>query len=357
LVSFAVANGQANFIGIRIRDATSGGTYGSWPAVSLEGGDGDKHGDGKFNHWFSFELISGVSPNQVSDPPVVTDVPNQEINEGESFSTIDLKNYVYDDLTPDTSIVWTYSGNLDLIITIDENNVATINIPDSEWNGSETITFTAHDEGDKIDSDGAIFTVIGINDPPEIVNLPDNLTLEINKSTKLYMMNYADDVDTPDSLLAWTFEVDDPAISYTFNEETDTLTVYSHETKGNFNLYATLTDEGSAFDNDTIIVYVADPSGLDFDLNSTPKVFTVSQNFPNPFNPLTKIRYGLPKAGSLDIEIYSITGKKVYSLHEAFKPAGYNILKINAAHWSTGIYFYRIRAEKNEIVKKMMVIK
>ncbi len=44
-------------------------------------------------------------------------------------------------------MTWTYSGNTALTVSIDVNRVATITIPDANWNGAETITFTATDPG------------------------------------------------------------------------------------------------------------------------------------------------------------------------------------------------------------------
>ncbi len=158
-----------------------GGTYGSWPAQSLEGGDGDKGPDGKFNHWFSFEITAGISPTLANDNPVVSDIPGQSISQGDIFSTLDLNAYVFDDLTPDSLINWTYSGNNNLEVTINNANQATISVLNSGWTGSDTITFIANDEGGKTDSDTAIFTVNGPSAIDEIAGLqPDHFTVEQN---------------------------------------------------------------------------------------------------------------------------------------------------------------------------------
>ncbi|MBN2273769.1 MAG: T9SS type A sorting domain-containing protein, partial [Bacteroidales bacterium] len=77
-----------------------------------------------------------------------------------TFATISLDDYVEDIETTDASIVWTFSGNTDLNVSIDDR-VATIGIPDENWNGSETITFTATDDDASplSASDDATFTV------------------------------------------------------------------------------------------------------------------------------------------------------------------------------------------------------
>ena len=103
----------------------------------------------------------------MNDAPVVTDIPNQSITEGSSFVTISLDNYVSDVDNTDSEITWTYSGNTQLGVSITAR-VATITVPNSDWNGSETITFRATDPGSLWDDDGATFTVTGVNDAPVI---------------------------------------------------------------------------------------------------------------------------------------------------------------------------------------------
>jgi hypothetical protein len=100
-------------------------------------------------------------------PPVVSDIPDQTITEGSTFTTITLDNYVTDE-DPDTSITWAATGNSALTVDI-TNRIATITYPTS-WTGSETITFTATDTGALTSSDPATFTVIAVNNPSEIAN-------------------------------------------------------------------------------------------------------------------------------------------------------------------------------------------
>jgi len=107
-----------------------------------------------------------ITVNPINDKPVVGDIPDQTINEGESFTTFDLDDYVSDPDNTDAELIWGYSDNSELSVTIDTNHVVTIGIPDADWYGSETITFTATDPGSLSDSDDATFTVTSVNDPP-----------------------------------------------------------------------------------------------------------------------------------------------------------------------------------------------
>ena len=68
------------------------------------------------------------SPLFGNDAPVVTDVPDETIAEGGTFTTISLNDYVSDTETVDADIVWTYSGNSNLTVSI-TSQVATITTP------------------------------------------------------------------------------------------------------------------------------------------------------------------------------------------------------------------------------------
>ncbi len=86
-----------------------------------------------------------ITVNDVPQAPVVSNIPDQTVAEGSTFTTVNLDNYVTDADNSAAEMTWTYSGNTALTVSIDVNRVATITIPDVNWNGAETITFTATD--------------------------------------------------------------------------------------------------------------------------------------------------------------------------------------------------------------------
>ena len=65
------------------------------------------------------------------------------IKESETFTAISLDDYVSDLDNADAEINWTCSGNTDLIVSISDDRIANILVPDPEWTGSELIIFTA----------------------------------------------------------------------------------------------------------------------------------------------------------------------------------------------------------------------
>ena len=127
-----------------------------------------------------------VTVTAAGDPPVVSDIPDQSIAEGGSFTQITLDDYVDDPDNLDSEISWTYSGNTELTVDI-TNRVATITTPSADWNGSETITFTATDPGGLSDSDSATFTVEGTDEtPPYIDGLnPENEEVQVPRDSNV----------------------------------------------------------------------------------------------------------------------------------------------------------------------------
>ncbi len=110
-------------------------------------------------------------------PPVVTDIPDQTINEGQTFATVTLDNFVSDLDDPDASLTWTASGQSQLFVSISPARVATISTPNPDWFGAETITFRATDGDGQFDVDAATFTANPVNDPPILANITNKFRL------------------------------------------------------------------------------------------------------------------------------------------------------------------------------------
>ncbi len=88
-----------------------------------------------------------------------------------------------------------------------------------------------------------------------------------------------------------------------------------------------------------------------------PTTYLLSQNFPNPFNPSTMIRYHLPERLLVTIKIFNILGQEVVTLINEEKPAGSYEVNFNASKLSSGVYFYRLQAGNFISTKKMILLK
>ena len=88
-----------------------------------------------------------------------------------------------------------------------------------------------------------------------------------------------------------------------------------------------------------------------------PKTFALLQNYPNPFNPTTMIKYSLPKAQMVTLEVYNVLGQKVATLVDAHQNAGFYEVNFNADRLASGVYLYVLRTGSFSAVHKMLLLK
>jgi predicted outer membrane repeat protein len=98
------------------------------------------------------------------------------------------------------------------------------------------------------------------------------------------------------------------------------------------------------------------------DVHGIPEAYTLHQNFPNPFNPTTQIKYDLPEDALVNINIFDVMGRMIRSLSYGHKSAGYHSLQWDATNdvgesVSAGMYIYTIQAGKYRSTKKMVLLK
>ena len=93
-----------------------------------------------------------------------------------------------------------------------------------------------------------------------------------------------------------------------------------------------------------------------------PKAFGLSQNFPNPFNPVTHIQYQLPEASHVVVSVFNITGQKLADLVNENKAAGFHEViwdsrTVSGGTVSSGVYFYTLTAGSYHSLNKMILMK
>jgi hypothetical protein len=88
-----------------------------------------------------------------------------------------------------------------------------------------------------------------------------------------------------------------------------------------------------------------------------PKVFRLYENFPNPYNPTTKIRFDIPKNSLVKILVYDMAGREIQQLVKKELTAGADEYIFNGNNYASGIYFYRMQSADYLSVKKMVLIK
>jgi hypothetical protein len=106
-----------------------------------------------------------------------------------------------------------------------------------------------------------------------------------------------------------------------------------------------------------IRAYVSLVTGVRQAADLAPTEFSLSQNFPNPFNPTTTINYQLPLSSYVVLKVYDVLGREVMTLVNAHQDAGLHSAIFKPANLPSGVYFYQLNAGGFVETKKMLLEK
>ncbi len=90
---------------------------------------------------------------------------------------------------------------------------------------------------------------------------------------------------------------------------------------------------------------------------SNPESFALEQNFPNPFNPVTNIKFELAQKEFVTLSVLNVLGQEIAVLYDGVLPSGTHSYRWDASAFTSGAYFYKLKSEKHSEVKKMLLIK
>lgn len=126
-------------------------------------------------------------------------------------------------------------------------------------------------------------------------------------------------------------------------------------------IYTQGYSRGNTYD-DPMPIIVLDlqftPVSVEKENEVVPAQFYLDQNFPNPFNPSTEIKFGLNEATNVDLRIYDALGREVAVLiNNEFMNAGSYNVKFDASKLASGNYVYRMTAGANTVSRKMQLLK
>jgi hypothetical protein len=88
-----------------------------------------------------------------------------------------------------------------------------------------------------------------------------------------------------------------------------------------------------------------------------PDIYFLSNNYPNPFNSTTVLKYGLPEDAHVTFEIYDVLGRRVETLVDDQQQAGYHEVHWDGDRYASGMYFFRMQAGDFNETKKMVMLK
>jgi len=95
----------------------------------------------------------------------------------------------------------------------------------------------------------------------------------------------------------------------------------------------------------------------DEEINQPPNNFVLYPNYPNPFNPLTKIKFEIPVSSFVTLKIYDVLGRELKVLINEYKTSGMYEIEFDGTKHASSIYFYRLQSEDYVRTKKMLLLK
>lgn len=105
------------------------------------------------------------------------------------------------------------------------------------------------------------------------------------------------------------------------------------------------------------VLKMSDPAAVDAAAKALPADLALEQNYPNPFNGETVIAFSLPGPQFVRLEIFNIRGERTTTLLAEQRSKGRHEIKIDAARWPAGLYWYRLQARDAQITKKFLLLR
>jgi hypothetical protein len=120
---------------------------------------------------------------------------------------------------------------------------------------------------------------------------------------------------------------------------------------GDFDLFVGNSKGGLFFYRNRAITGISGEDAL------LPLSFTLKQNFPNPFNPSTRIEYSIPQTAFTHLEVFDILGREVETLVHVIQEKGGHSADFDAGGLAGGLYFYRLTSGGFTETKKMILLR
>jgi Secretion system C-terminal sorting domain len=261
-----------------------------------------------------------------------TDIPSNKISQ-----TSWLRFFKLD---KDFNLIWTkiipgnnYYIGFDFVPTNDNSVVASV------WSSKAGVSYT---------NDILLLKLEGGNIPREVISFSCHTSKKkvyLNWETVADTNNYGFDIEKSYDKNNWEKigfvkgNLTSTALhKYTFSDPTELLEVMHYRLKQ--------IDLDGTFSYSNYIKVESDRT-----------VYTLLQNYPDPFNPVTTITYLIPDNGRVNLAVYNILGQKVETLVDEVKSSGSYSIEFDGSNFPDGIYFYQLTSGTNTLRKKMLLLK
>ncbi len=325
-----------------------------------------KDDDGSLSDLYTFTFtVQGIN-----DPVYMTKLPKISFPEDTEYILLidSLYKYIIDPDDDLQSLVIKITAMSDSLTCIPSGDTAWIVKGKENYFGRIRTKLNISDDESEIDSI-LYLTILPVNDLPVLNGIPSEIEFVYTGSETINLFENAYDVETPDSLLTFSFEAEPDSVNAMINIKNGIATLTSKNGfKGDVSIKIIVTDADGGESEMTVTIKVkTDPTGTE-QLDGIPDDYALFQNYPNPFNPNTTIRYGIPDVGdayhasrNVSLKIYDILGNEVATLVNEQQSPGYYEKKWNAENFASGIYFsvFIVNSGSHNIkeIRKMILMK
>lgn len=235
--------------------------------------------------------------------------------------------------------------------------------PDFNFWGNDTFAYTVSDSAGNISDIATVFIeILAVNDAPIAVN--DSATTPYHTAIDIPVLQNDYDIDSPIDTASISI-IDSAAYGIIVVESTGIVEYSPHiGFFGLDNFIYTVSDTQGATSNAATVTVIVEPStAVDRTFfHSVPEKFQLYANFPNPFNPETKIEFETPKSSTVYIGIYDVNGRLVKTLIDESVAPGYHSViwhgnDDNGRAVHSGVYFYKMVTESYSKVNRCVLLR
>jgi len=295
-----------------------------------------------------------ISERETNFPPVAVDDQVSVLQEA-SIAIAVLDN----DSDPDgdeLSVISLQTGDTRGDVYIASSGKKVIYTGPEGYYGSDHFSYTVYDGRGGYD-EGDVYVDIEPVVPPNRPPVAEDDVFYINKNevTTLDVLQNDSDPDGDDLTIqnvittategTVIINVGDKALTY--------IPLSNQEYSDSFLYIATDGQDGL----DTATVFITVMSGSAIEDRTEPVCFNLSQNHPNPFNPITHIDYSIAQPGPVSLKVYDMRGREVAELVNEVQSPGHYQAQFDGSGLASGIYAYRLEAGRDVITRKMILMK
>ena len=319
---------------------------------------------------FDFKVIN------VNDAPVIATVDDDSTQEDSDGKGLKLSA---SDVEGDALTYSAVSDTTGLTVSVLNDSISLKPVPD--YFGTSIVKVFVSD-GQLTDSTTFTFKVLNIQDAPKafewISTSLDSINISQSNLTDVYDLDWSESIDVDleevDYLLYAQVGVNpaeeigdttSTSVQLTYEDLVvnvfDSFQVLPRATV-RFSLHATDGIDTVKVTGDDRVLFINRYDYLSTEEGAIPTEFALHENYPNPFNPTTTLRFDLPEMANVTVTIYNMLGQIVRTFNMNDTPAGYHSIKWDATNdygdpVGAGVYLYQLRANEFVKTKKMVLLK